>query len=90
VPARRCALLEHDEAIHARDGRKAVRDRDHGLAFHQAEQLLLDRELDLAVERRGRFVEHQDRRVLQHDARDRDALALPAASLTPRSPTCAS
>ena len=33
---------------------------------------------DFAVERRRRLVEHQDRRVLQDDARDRDALALSA------------
>ena len=75
------ALLEHDQAVHARDGGEAMRDRDHRLAFHQAEQLLLDRELDLAVERRRGFVEHEDRRVLQHHARDRDALALAAREL---------
>ena len=73
--------VEHDQPVHARDGGQPVRDRDHRLAFHQAEQLLLDRELDLAVERRGGLVEHQDRRVLQHHARDRDALALPAREL---------
>src|SRR5260221_8074258 len=73
--------FEHDQPVHARDGRQAVRDRDHGLAFHQIEQLLLDRELDLAVERRGRLVEHQDRRVLEYYARERDALALPAGEL---------
>src|SRR5260221_5336949 len=73
--------FEHDQPVHARDGRQAVRDRDHGLAFHQIEQLLLDRELDLAVERRGRLVEHQDRRVLEDYARERDALALPPREL---------
>src|SRR5215813_6891668 len=73
--------FQHDQAVHARDGGKAVRDRDHGLAFHQAEELLLDRELDLAVERRGGLVEHEDRRVLEDDARERDALALPAREL---------
>ena len=46
-----------------------------------AEQLVLDRELDLAVERRGRLVEDQDRRVLEDHARDRDALALAAREL---------
>src|SRR3954469_18303775 len=75
--------LEHDEAVHARDGGKTVRDRDHRLALHQVEKLLLDRELDLAVERRGRLVEHQDRSVLQDDAGERDALALAAGELHP-------
>src|SRR5258708_19184549 len=73
--------FEYDQPVHARDGRQAVRDRDPGLAFHQIEPLLPDRELDLAVERRGRLVEHQDRRVLENHARERDALALPAGEL---------
>ena len=58
-----------------------MRDRDHGLAFHQAQQLFLDRKLDFAVQGRGGFVEHQDRRVLQHHARYRHALALAAGEL---------
>ena len=75
------AVVEHDQPVHARDGREPVRDRDHGLACHQRAEALLDRGLDLAVERRGRLVEHQDRRVLQDHARDRDALALAAREL---------
>src|SRR5688572_1683118 len=75
------ALLEHHEAVHAGDGREAVGDRDHRLAFHQLEQLLLDCELDLAVERGGGLVEHQDRRVLEDHARERNALALAAGKL---------
>ena len=58
-----------------------VRDRDHGLAFHQAHQLLLDGGFHFAVQGRGRFVEHQDGRVLEDHARERDALALPAGEL---------
>src|SRR5207248_869744 len=75
------AGLEHDEAIHARDGGEPVRDGDHGLALHELEELLLNRDLHLAVERRGRFIEHQDRRILEDHARERDALALPAGEL---------
>ena len=44
-------------------------------------RLCLDRGLDLAVERGGGLVEHQDRRVLEDHARDRDALALAAGEL---------
>src|SRR5204863_1237174 len=62
---------------------QAVSDRDHRFAFHQTEQLLLYRKLDLAVERRGRFVEHEDGRVFQDDARQRHALALSAGELDP-------
>src|SRR5712671_16223 len=75
------AVLEHDQAVHTRDRGQAVRDRDHRFAFHQAEELLLDCELDLAVERRRGFVEHQDGRVFQDDARQRHALALAAGEL---------
>jgi hypothetical protein len=35
----------------------------------------------LGFERRGRLVQHQDRRVLQDHPRDRDALALAAREL---------
>src|SRR5688572_2674546 len=70
------AGIEHDETVHARDRRESMCDRDDGLALHEVQQLLLDRELDLAIERRGRFVEHENRRVLQDDARQRDALPL--------------
>ena len=57
------------------------RDGDHGLAFHQRVQAGLDGSLDLAVQRTGGFIEQQDRRVLEHHAGDRDALALPAGEL---------
>src|SRR6185312_11710444 len=40
-----------------------------------------DRGLDLAVERRGRPDEHEDRRVLQDHAGNRDALPLAAGQL---------
>src|SRR5215470_2813558 len=75
------AMVEHDQAIHAGDSRKAMRDRDHGLARHQGAEALLDRGFDLAVERGGGFVEHQDRSVFQDHTRDRDALALAAREL---------
>src|SRR5215472_15063438 len=75
------AMLHHDQAVHRSDRRQPVRDRDHGLAFHQSVQTRLDRGLDLAVERARRLVEQQDRRILEHDASDRDALPLAAAEL---------
>src|SRR5438874_1471832 len=74
-------MIEHHQPIHARNRREAMRDGDHGLAGDQRAEALLDRGLDLAVERGGRLVEHQDRRVFQDHARDRDALALPAGKL---------
>ena len=53
----------------------------HRLALHQRVELLLDRRLDLRIERRGRLVEDQDRRVLEEHAGDGDALALAARQL---------
>src|SRR3546814_14557889 len=44
---------------------------------HQAFERFLHQPLALGVERRGRFVEQQDRRITQQRARDRDPLALP-------------
>ena len=41
----------------------------------------LDRGLDLGIERRGRLVQHQDRRILDDHAGDGDALALTAGQL---------
>ena len=42
---------------------------------------LLDHRLVLGIDRGQRLVQHQDRRIAQHGAGDRDALALPARQL---------
>ena len=72
------AALQDHQPVHPGDGRQAVGDGDHRLALHQVLELLLDRRLDVGIERRGRLVEDQDRRVLEEDAGDRHALALAA------------
>ena len=72
------ALIHDHQPVHAGDGRQPMCDGDHGLAAHQHVEARLDRGLDLAVERRGGLVEHQNRRVLEDDARDGDTLALAA------------
>ena len=77
------AAVHHDQAVEHGDGGQAVRDGDDRLAFHQGVELLLDGGLDFRVQRRGRFVQHQDRCVLQQHARDRHALALAAGELHP-------
>ena len=76
-------LVDHHQAVHARDGGQAVGDGDHRLALHQGVEALLDRRLDLRVQRRGGFVQHQDRRVLEQHPGDGDALALAAGQLDP-------
>jgi len=56
---------------------------ERGAARGQAPERRLDQALGAGVERRGRFVEDQDGRVLQHHARDRDPLLLAARDLQP-------
>ena len=51
--------------------------------LHQVRERVLHEQLGLGVERRGRFVEDQDRRVLQERARDREPLPLPAGQALP-------
>ncbi len=75
------ALIQHHQPVHARDGREPVRDGNDGASAHQPVELLLDRRLDLGIERRGRFVQDQDRRILEDHPSNRDALALPAGEL---------
>src|ERR1700730_2411893 len=75
------ALIEHDQTVHPRNGGQPVRHRNHSLARHQRLQARLDGGLDLAVERGGWLVEHQDRRILEDLTRNGDALALAAREL---------
>ena len=75
------APVENDEGVHAPDRRQAVRDDDCCPPSHQRPERALDQRFALGIERARRFVEDQNRRVLQDRARDRDALALAAREL---------
>ena len=70
------AVIEHHQPVHLRDCRQAMRNCDHGAPLHQRAETRLDRGLDFAVERGGRLVQHQNGRIFQDHARNRDALAL--------------
>jgi hypothetical protein len=74
----RPAALEHDDAVGRPDRREAVRDHQRRPVQGQARQRLLDQTLGLGVDRRGRLVQDQDRRVLQERPRDREPLLLAA------------
>ena len=50
---------------------------------HQHRQRVLHQPLRLGIERRGRFVEHEDRRVAQQRAGNGQALALAARQALP-------
>ena len=81
------AVVEDDDLIGVDDRRKAVGDHHRGAAPGDSVERFLDGLLGAAVERRGGFVEDQDRGVLEQGAGDGDALLLAADSLSPRSPT---
>ena len=49
--------------------------------LHEPRERVLHLPLAFRIERGGGFVEKQDRRIAQHGAGDRDALALPAGKL---------
>ena len=70
--------VEHQDAVGADHARQAMGDDQRGPAHHQAVERRLDERLALRVHRRQRLVQHEDGRVAQERARDRDALALAA------------
>jgi hypothetical protein len=71
-------VVEDDDLVGVADGRQAVGDRDRRPALREAVERLLDESLGLGVERAGRLVEDQDRRVAEDRASDRDPLLLAA------------
>ena len=71
-------LVDHHRAIRALHRRQAVRDDQHRTVLRSAVDRRLHEGFALGIERAGRFVQKQDRRVLQQRACDRDALALSA------------
>ena len=81
------ALVEDEDLVGVDDGRQAVGDDDGRAAGGDVAQGLLDRRLGAAVERAGRLVEDQDRRVLEQVRAMATRCFSPPDSLRPRSPT---
>ena len=75
------ALVEHQDLVGADHRRQAMRDDERGAAARYAFERVLYLAFGEGVERRGRLVEHQDRRRLQDGAGDGDALLLAARQL---------
>ena len=71
------AVHDHD-AVGLQYRRQPVGDDQRGAALHQSFQCVLHRAFALRIEGTGRFVQQQDRRVLQQRAGDDDALLLAA------------
>src|SRR5512144_1210092 len=70
------AAVEHEDLIGMRDRRQPMRDDEHRSASEQSVDRLLDETLGLRVERGGRLIENEDRRIDEQGTRDREALAL--------------
>ena len=75
------AVLEHDDLAGALDRGEPVGDDDRGAAGEQPPQAGLDPALGVDVDVRGRLVEHEDARVGDQRARERDELALAGREL---------
>ncbi len=67
---------DDNDAVGVLDRRQAVGDHQRRAAFREFEQRLLDVPLGFGVERRGRFVQNQNRRVLEEHSGDRQTLLL--------------
>src|SRR5262252_611844 len=75
------ALVEHDDLVGRDDGGQPMRDYQRGAIARDPVQRVLDLLLGVTVERRGCFVEHQDRWPFQDGACNGDALFLAAGQL---------
>ena len=72
-----CTVVQHPNHIGLLHGRQTVGNDQGGAALHGFFQSGLHHAFAVRVQRAGGFVQQQQRRVFQHGARDRDALALP-------------
>ena len=72
------AFVENKNFVGMDDRRKPMRDDQRRAAFRHALERRLDFALGETIERRCRFVQHEDRRSFQDGARNRDALLFAA------------
>ena len=72
------AAVDDEDHVGGDDRREPVGDRDRRAALHQRLERALDEPLARGVERRRRLVEHEDARVLEQHACDREPLLLAA------------
>ena len=54
------SFMQHQDLVHALDGRQPVRDGDGRAAGHQPVQRVLNQELGFGVDARRRLIEHQN------------------------------
>ena len=71
-------MVQNDDVVGIDNGRKAVRYHYRRAVPHDACQGFLDTSLGFVVERRSRFVKHEDRSVAHDCAGNRQSLPLAA------------
>ena len=71
------AVVQNQYQIRRQNSAQPVGDNDIRAAYHYAAESFLNQGFRLAIQRTGRFVQHQDTRVLQYDAAQRQALFSP-------------
>ena len=81
------AVVQHEDHVSIPDRRETVGDHDRRPADHQFVQGIQDHALGLGVDRRGRLVEDQDRRILDEGARTQTRWRSPPESWCPFSPS---
>ena len=74
-------MIQHDDLVSTNDRGETVRDYQGGAPAADPVQGVLDLLFGEGVQRRGRLVEHQDRRRLQDRPGDRHPLLLAARKL---------
>src|SRR5947207_15465764 len=74
-------MLEHDDLVDVVDRSETMGNDESRSAAHEFFDRLHDGSFGGGIERGGRFVEKQDRRVLQKCARNADALPLADAKM---------
>ncbi|CAA9321894.1 MAG: hypothetical protein AVDCRST_MAG40-1504, partial [uncultured Gemmatimonadaceae bacterium] len=77
------ALVDHEDEVRARDRGQAVGHHERRPPLHEPLERGEDDGLRARVDRGGRLVEDEDRRVLEEGAGHRDALALAARQARP-------
>ncbi len=78
--------LHHQNAVGIDDGCEAMRDHQRGAALRKLGQRLLDGAFGFRIERRRRFIEDKDGRVLRNMRAMARRCFCPPESFTPRSP----
>ena len=74
-------VIEHENLIGTHNRRKPMRDDHRRSVRHQMFQRFLNQTLGRGVYTCGRFIENQNRRILQQSARDREPLLFPDTQL---------